>query len=81
MVGTGGANSPPGCMSKLRKCYSHFSGGSFLAEKASWAPSRCLPIESADYCMLVNECMGVVNATSLLGKAGSGVGFSFGVRA
>ena len=56
VVGTGWANSRPGCMmSRLRKCYSHLLGGSFLAGKASWAPSRCLPTESADYCMLVNE--------------------------
>ena len=51
----GGTNSQSGCMSKLRKCYSHPSGGSFLAEKASWALSGCLLIESADYCILVNE--------------------------
>ena len=40
--GTGGgglANSWPGCMSRHRKCYSHLSGGSFLAGKASWALS------------------------------------------
>ena len=55
MVGTGLANSRPGCMSRLRKCYSHLLGGSFLAGKASWALSGCLPTESADYCMLVNE--------------------------
>ena len=55
VVGTGWANSWPGCMSRLRKCYSHLSGGSFLAGKASWALSGCLPIESADHCMLVNE--------------------------
>ena len=55
VVGTGWANSRPGCMSRLRKCYSHLSGGSFLAGKASWALSGCLPIESADHCMLVNE--------------------------
>ena len=48
MVGTGWANSQPGCMSKLRECHSH-SGGSLLAEEASWALSRCLPIESAHY--------------------------------
>ena len=54
VVGTGWANSWPGCMSRLRKCYSHLSGGSFLAGKASWALSGCLPIESADHCMLVN---------------------------
>ena len=55
VVGTGWANSWPGCMSRLRKCYSHLSGGSFLAGKASLALSGCLPIESADHCMLVNE--------------------------
>ena len=38
MVGTGWANSWPGYISKLRKCYSHPSGGLFLAEKAyEWA--------------------------------------------
>ena len=55
MVGTRWANSRPGCMSWLRKHYSHLSGGSFLAGKASWALSGCLPIESADHCMFVNE--------------------------
>ena len=55
MVGTRLANSCPGCMSRLRKYYSHLLGGSFLTGKASWAPSGCLPTESADYCMLVNE--------------------------
>ena len=33
MVGTGWANSQTGCMSRLRKCYSHLSGGSFQAGK------------------------------------------------
>ena len=55
MVGNWLANSRPGCTSRLRKRYSHLLGGSYLAGKASWAPSRCLPTESADYCMLVNE--------------------------
>ena len=55
MVGTGWANSWPGCMSRLRKHYSHLLGGSFLAGKAAWALSGCLPTEGADYCMLVNE--------------------------
>ena len=41
VVGTRWANSWPGCMSRLRKCYSHLSGGSFLAGKASWALSGC----------------------------------------
>ena len=55
MVGTGWANSCPGCMDRLRKRYSHLVGGSFLAGKASWALSGCMTTESADYCMLVNE--------------------------
>ena len=55
MVGTRWANSQPGCMSRLRKCYSRLSGGSFQPGKVSWALSGCLPIESADHCMLVNE--------------------------
>ena len=54
MVGTGWANSCPGYMNKLRKHYSHISGGSFLAGTAFWALSGCLPTESADYCMLVS---------------------------
>ena len=41
MVGTGWANSRPGCMSKLRKRYFHHSGGSFLAGKPSLALSGC----------------------------------------
>ena len=55
IVGTGWANSQPGYMSRLRKHYSHLSGGSSLAENASQALSRCLPIESADHCMFINE--------------------------
>ena len=55
MVGTGLANSRPGCMSRRRKRYSHLLGGSFLAGKASWAPSGRLSTESADYCIPVNE--------------------------
>ena len=42
-------------MYRLRKCYSHLVGGSFLAGKAAWALSGCLTTESADYCILVNE--------------------------
>ena len=64
-------------MDRLRKCYSHLVGGSFLAGKAAWALSRCMKTESADYCMLVD----VVKVTSLLAKACSGLRFSFGVRA
>ena len=55
ILATGLANSCPGCMSMLRKCYSRLLGGSFLAGKASWAPRECLPTESADYCMRVND--------------------------
>ena len=66
MVGTGWANSRSGCMSKLRKCYSHPSGGSFLAEKASWALSGCLLIKNADYCNLVNEWAWLTSQVCLL---------------
>ena len=52
---TMGGPTHTGCMSTLRKRYSDLSGGSFLAGKASWSLSRCLPTESADYCMFVNE--------------------------
>ena len=55
MVGTGQANSHPGSMNRLRKCYSHLAGSSFLAGKASWALSGCLPTENADCYMLINE--------------------------
>ena len=55
MVGTGWANSCPGCMDRLRKRYSHLVGGSFLAGKVAWNLSRCMTTESADYCMFVNR--------------------------
>ena len=55
VVSTRYANSCPGCMSRLRKRYSHLLGGSFLAGKASRALSGCLTTKSANYCMLVNE--------------------------
>ena len=45
MVGTGWANSRPGC---INKHYFHLAGGSFLARKADWAQIGCLP---TDYCM------------------------------
>ena len=54
MVSTGWANSCPACMDRLRKCYSHLLGGS-SAGKAAWALSKCITIENADHCMLVNE--------------------------
>ena len=53
MVGTGLANSCPGCMDRLRKCYLYLVEGSFLAGKAAWALSGCLSTESTDYCVLV----------------------------
>ena len=68
-------------MDKFRKHYSHLVGSSFPAVKAVWALSRCLTTESADYCMLVNHEVGMVKVMSLLVKAGSGLGFSFRVRA
>ena len=80
VVGTGWANSCPGCMERFRKHDSHVVGGSFLAAKAAWALSRCLPTESADYCMLVSE-WAWFKVMSLLVKAGSGLWFTFGVRA
>ena len=55
MVGTGLANSCPGCMNRLRKCYSHLVGGSLLVGKASWVLSECLTTKNADYCMLINK--------------------------
>ena len=55
MVGTGWANSCPGCMDRLRKRYSHLVECSFLAGKVAWTLSGCMTTESADYCMLVNE--------------------------
>ena len=39
----------------VSESHSHILGGSFPAGKAVWALSRYLPIENADYCMLVNE--------------------------
>ena len=57
MVGTGRATHHPDCMDRLRKYYSHLAEGWFLARKAGWAPSGCMPTYSADYYMLVNECV------------------------
>ena len=44
MVGTGRRNSCPGCMDRLRKCYSHPVGGGGGREGT----------ESADHCMVVH---------------------------
>ena len=49
IVGTGYANSCPGCMeTEIFPC----TGSSFLAGKAGWARSGCLTTESADYCLI-----------------------------
>ena len=42
MVGSEWANSCPGCMDRLRKCYSHLVGGPFLARKVAWTRSGCM---------------------------------------
>ena len=56
-LGPGGP-SCPGYMDRLRKRYSHFVGGSFLAGKIAWTLSGCMTTESADHCMLINEWAG-----------------------
>ena len=66
MVGTGWANSRPGCMNRLRKRYSHHLGGSFLAGKAAWVLNECLPTDNTDYCMLVNEWVWLRSCVCLL---------------
>ena len=50
MLGTGWAS---GCMNGLRKHYSQFLEGSFLAGKAIFVLKWCLLARNADYCMLV----------------------------
>ena len=55
MVGTDWANSCPGCMNRHRKHYSHLVGGVVSGREGFLALSWCLPTESADYGMLVNE--------------------------
>ena len=63
MVGTGWANSRPGCMSRLRKHYSHLSGSSFLAGRVSQALSRCLLTMA---CLLINEWAWLTSQVCLL---------------
>ena len=65
MVGTGCANSCPGCIWEQKILLSPCTGGSFLYSREGLG-SGCLTTESTDYCMyfLIN-----------------GLGFSFGVRA
>ena len=55
MVGTWWATSHSDCLDRLTKHYSQLVEGWFLARKASWALSRCVTTNSADYCMLANE--------------------------
>ena len=50
MVGTGWPNSCADCMNRLRKRYSHLSGGPFLVGKAAWALSGFLLTENAHAC-------------------------------
>ena len=66
MVGTGWANSCPGCMDRLRRRYSHLVGGSFLAGKVAWDLNRCMTTESADHYILVNEWAWSRSRVSLL---------------
>ena len=54
LVGTGWANSHPGCMNGVIKHYLHHVGGSFLAGKVAWVLYLCFLAENADYCMFVN---------------------------
>ena len=54
MVGTGWANSCPGCMDRLRKRYSHLVGSSFLAGKVAWTLSGCMTTERTIACSLMS---------------------------
>lgn len=54
LVGTGWANSYPGCMNGVRKHYLHHVGGSFLAGKVVWVLYLCFLARNADYCVFVN---------------------------
>ena len=66
IVETRWANSCPGCMDRLRKCYSHLVGDWFLAEKAAWVLSRYLTTESAYYCMLIDKWVWLSSGVCLL---------------
>ena len=57
MVGTRWATPHSDCMDRLRKHYSHLAEGWFLARKATLSLSRCMTTDSADYYMLVKECV------------------------
>ena len=75
MVGTSWANSHICCMNRLRKCYPHHLGGSFLVGKASLALSRCLPSEDV---LHAHEWVWL-RSQGLLIKSESALRFSFGV--
>ena len=59
-------------MDRLRKHYSHYAEGWFLAGKAAWSLSGCMAIDSADHYMLVNEWVWSKSHMRLLIKARSG---------
>ena len=67
-------------MDKLRNA-TYLVGCSFLAGKAAYTLSGGLSTEGADYYCLLVKRLGIVKIMSLLAKAGSELGFSFGVRA
>ena len=52
------------CMSKLRKCYSH--RGFISGREGCLGSKRVLLIESADYCMLINEWAWLMSRVCLL---------------
>ena len=47
MVGTWRATPRSDCMDRLRKHYSHFAEGWFLARMAAWSLSGCMATDSA----------------------------------
>ena len=57
MVSTRKATPRPDCLDRLRIHYYHLVEGWFQARKAAWSLSRCMATDSADYYMLVNECV------------------------
>ena len=77
MVGTGWATSHPDCMDRLRKDYSHFVGGWFLARKAAWALSGSMRTADKLFFMLVNGWAWLIKVTSVcFGWKWPGYGFS-----
>ena len=55
MVGTGWGISHFDYMDRLRKYYLDLVEGWFLVRKDAYTLSRCMTIDSVDYCVLVNE--------------------------